>query len=110
MMRNNRFLAAAAAALLALAQLAAPCQAMTMSDNGAARAQGSLGQGVVEQADPASLLIDGRRYAVSPATTAYYDRSGKPASGARPAAGQTVAFRFVQEGSQTRIKELWIVK
>jgi hypothetical protein len=109
MMRNNRFLAAAAA-LLALAVLAAPCQAMTMSDNGAARAQGSLAQGVIEQADAASLLIDGRRYAVSPATTAYYDRSGKPASGARPAAGQTVAFRFVQEGSQTRIKELWIVK
>lgn len=99
-----------AAAVLALALLGAPCQAMTMSDNGAARPQGSLAQGVIEEAGAASLLIGGRRYAVSSATTAYYDRSGKPAAGARPAAGQTVAFRFVQEGSQTRIKELWIVK
>lgn len=99
-----------AAALLALALLGAPCQAMTMSDNGAPRAQGSLAQGVIEEAGAGTLLIGGQRYAVSPATTAYYDRSGKPANGARPAVGQTVAFRFVQEGSQTRIKELWIVK
>jgi hypothetical protein len=100
-----------AAALLALALLGAPCQAMTMSDSGAPQVQGSLGQGVVEEAGGGSLLINGQRYAVSPVATAYYDRSGKPAAnGARPAVGQTVAFRFVQEGSQTRIKELWIVK
>jgi hypothetical protein len=99
-----------AAAVLALALLGAPCQAMTMSDNGAARTQGSLAQGVIEEAGAGSVLIKGRRYAVSPATTAFYDRSGKPASGAYPAPGQTVAFRFVKEGSQTRIKELWIVK
>ena len=90
------------AAMLLLALLGAPCQAVTSASPAAARA--ALLQGVVEQSGSA-LRINGKTYALSSATTAIYDSKGARVPAARLVAGKTVAFS-VEEG---RIKELWII-
>ena len=94
------------AAMLVLALLGAPCQAVTSASPAAARA--ALLQGVVEQSGSA-LRINGKNYALSPATTVIYDRSGARVGAAQLVTGKTVAFSIANEGGQARIKELWLI-
>ena len=94
----------AAAALLALALLGLPCQAMTAASPTSAHP--TLLQGVLEQTGNA-LRINGKQYAWSSATTVIYDRKGTRVSAASLAAGKTVAFSI--DGAPARIKELWII-
>jgi hypothetical protein len=94
------------AALLVLALLGTPCLAVTSASPGAAHA--TLLQGVIEQSGSA-LRINGKNYALSSATTVIHDRSGARVSAAQLVAGKTVAFSIANEGSQARIKELWLI-
>ena len=95
------------AAMLLLALLGAPCQAVTSASPAAAHA--ALLQGVVEQSGSA-LRINGKTYAFAPASTPIYDRRGARIAASRLAVGQTVAFSVAAEGAQTRIKELWLTE
>ncbi|MES2015150.1 MAG: hypothetical protein V4484_01540 [Pseudomonadota bacterium] len=94
------------AAVLALALLGAPCQAITSSPAGSVQA--NLKQGVIEQLGSV-LRISGKSYAFSSAAVVR-DHKGAPSSAARLAVGQTVAFSIVEEGRQARIKDLWIIQ
>lgn len=94
------------AAMLMLALLATPCQAASVSNPDAVQA--NLRQGVIEQMGGA-LRISGKNYAFSSATAVVHDSKGASSSASRLALGQTVVFSIVEEGSQARIKELWII-
>jgi hypothetical protein len=96
---------AAGALMLALALGGAPSQAMTTTDQTAPRA--ALGQGVIEQVSGATLRINGKTYTL--ASGAIFERNGARANPARLAAGKTVAFSLVDEGTPARIKELWLI-
>lgn len=93
------------AVLLALALGGAPCQAMTTSGTAAPRV--ALGQGVVEKLSGTTLRINGKDYTIA-SPGAVFERSGARANPARLVVGKTVAFSL-DEGSQPRIKELWII-
>jgi hypothetical protein len=112
MSQMNRFTvvrAALSAPLLALALLgAAPSQAVTV----VSATQGpvpTLVQGVIQDVTSNSLRIEGKTYALSSASTVVMDRSGKPLEAAKLVVGKTVAISVVQDGSQQRIKELWLI-
>lgn len=107
MMIPYRTASALATAMLAMALLGAPCQAMTSGNP--VTANTTLRQGVVEQVG-ATLRINGKTYAYAPASTPIYDRKGARIDAARLAVGQTVAFSVAAEGTQARIKELWLTE
>jgi hypothetical protein len=106
--RFNPGLRTLSASLLALALLAAPCQAVTRVETAVA-APAVLLQGVIQEMAGGALRINGKAYQLSSATSALFDRSGAPVTAARLAVGKTVAISVVADGSQLRIKELWLI-
>lgn len=91
---------------LALALGSAPCRAMTTSASDAPRTV--LGQGVVEKLSGTTLRINGKDYTIA-SPSAIFERGGARANPARLVVGKTVAFSLADEGTQPRIKELWII-
>jgi hypothetical protein len=94
-----------------LVALCAPAAAITTAvAPGAAQVPaGHVQQGVIELVVPGSTLkISGRAYVYSSVVSLVHDRHGKRITSPRLAVGQTVRFTVSEDGSQLRIKELWM--
>ena len=108
MYRSTPGLRALSASLLALALLAAPCQAVTRAEP-SVTAPAMLLQGVIQEIAGGALRINGKAYQISASSSALFERSGAPLAASRLAVGKTVAISVVADGSQLRIKELWLI-
>ena len=107
----SRLRAPLLACLLGCAALPMPAAAITtaVAPGSMHAPAGHVQQGVVELVTPGSTLrVNGRAYVFSTAASTVYDRHGKRMSTPRVAAGQTVRFTVIEDGSQLRIKELWL--
>lgn len=105
-------LSIAALALAALAATAGPAQAVTNSPRNPAEPKVLMQhtqKGVVEKIGGSGVTVEGKTYFVS-GQTRVFDHAGNPGSTARLAVGRAIQFTLTQDGSQQRIKELWILE
>lgn len=65
--------------------------------------------GTVEKMAGSSLQVGGKPYTVT-GQTRVFDNSGAASSAALLAVGQVIRFTLARDGSQQRIKELWILQ
>jgi hypothetical protein len=94
-------------AMLIMAASAGMAQAATPSVEQPAQ---PLAQGVIEQVASDAIVVNGLRYAYSPATTAVFNSQGVALSVPRLAPGRTIAYTLAPGSARPTLLQIWVVK